>query len=256
MIWLIFLFLLLCVHASVFGSSYYEKIGFSVIILVNTSRCSYVSSSVEDELHELAHDLRNCKESAVLGVQHAISIAMKEYITLLQRVRAKSLDRVNVEKVVEEVTRGKVSRYIYSGVSAEMVKEAAQQANEESFETVSKDAVNREYIRCSRTALEACIGTVFDYRKFMRFPWSKIDDCVPASLKIIVDFITTTFVKHEYDATYPDAVMCLSALQNLKYLALCKSQMKFLKSITLQYVAVLDILKNLTFKTRRRKKHF
>ena len=247
--------LLRLVLASLYDRPIYQSFGFSVITLVNASRCLTLSSIGEDGLHTLAYNLLLRDESSDLSVLYTLSIAKKEYILYLQRIREKSLSRENVGKLVEELTQRNVYGYHLFLTSIDMVKETIKQASIESFEVFSDSPVHQEYFECSRTALGAYLVTLYDYKKNIRFPYYQLDGSIPQSLGVVADFIGTKLVKFDKEATYPDAVMCLSFLQYHKYAALGTSQLNFLETIRQQYDAILPILKNMRFKTRRRKQH-
>ena len=251
--WTLFPILLQLVQTSSFRPSYYKKISYSALTLVNASRCSDAPYCSEDELHTLAYEVRILVKSVALCIRHTASIAIKEYVLYLQRLRAKTLGRTNTGRIVEELTRKNVIGYNLSPTPISVVIKAMRRIMEESSdEAFDKDLVRQEYLKSSNTALEACYGTLNDYEKFIRFPWLKVNVAIPECLKALKDFISTTLVQHDVDATYPDAVMCISVLQYLKYVALAESQLHFLKLITQQYDALLNVLKNMTFKPNRR----
>lgn len=65
------------------------------------------------------------------------------------------------------------------------------------------------------------------------------------------DIISNRLTKFDYGATYPDAVMCLSLLQNLKYMALLTSNLKLVKRVSQLLEAAMNALKNMQIRAVR-----
>ena len=246
---LIFVFFLQLVRTSSLPPSQCKTFSLFAISLATACRCPDVFYYDEDQLHLLASKIRTISRRSSLAIQHVSSAVEVEYVSYLQRLRAKTIGQENLGNVVQAMTQNRAFPYNTMPTPIKvirMIKNTLLQGTTHIPDmTFGGDLVLQEYHHSLRAALESYFLTFHGYREFIRFPYNKVNASMLECLKAIQNFVFTTLNEFDSEATYPDAVMCLSYLQFIKYVALTKSEWVFAKNAVLQYEAVLTTLNNL-----------
>ena len=237
-------------------SSHYKEFSHSALSLVCICRSSDTSSFDIDHTlaHERVYELRSRdKASGLLSLRHTFSIVEKEYVGYLRRIREKTLGQANVGKLVEKVTKRNAWAY-YTRAKSEKVTLRIRNMSHAPGVYVGGDFIQQEYLKNSNAAMETYFFTMYDYQPFIKLP--SIDtkrsartmkEYIAENLADVKEYINVKLTKFDYGTTYPDAVKCLSLLQNLNYVALLSSNFKLVKNVSELLKAAMAALENMDF---------
>ena len=174
------------------------------------------------------------------------------YIKYLQRIREKVIGQANVGRLVERITNKGAWAYSKRPRSTEDYLRVKNASHLPGFH-LDGDLIQQEYFKNSKAAMEAYFFTLHDYLDFiqlpstMRGPSTSVKDYIAHNLVAVKDSINNKLSKFDYGTTYPDAVMCISMLQALKYLSLITSNVKFFNRASQRLQAAMAALDNMDY---------
>ena len=243
------------IQSSFVSPSKYKDYTYSILSLVGYCRIPDAFLSDEVHVHELALKLRS-RDNSGDNLRHTLLVVEKMYARYLQRIRKTMMGQANVGRFVEDVTNKNAWAYCTHSTSIEVYHRVKDKSHVPGAKLES-DIIKREYFKNAKAALKAYFLTMHDYREITQpafidqDPFKDTNQYTSKNLSIVDDFITTKLAKFDYGTTYPNAVMCLSLLQNLKYIALLNSNLKLVEKVCEKQKAVITALKNMKIRPAR-----
>ena len=197
-------------------------------------------------MHELAFFLQSQAATAHLPLRHVMSKAAEVYFERLGGTRE---DYVGY--YVEHLTRGNAWRFKSSYVEVD-VRHAPSVIGllrllTFPYGNLDRDRVRQEYYKCAITALGKYAATLKTYEECCLLPLFGPNITLEQCLNVLTEFIAGPLRTFDFGATFPDAIMCFSVLQYIKYCALLDSDWKLVKITGKLYEEVLKALKEMTF---------
>lgn len=255
-----FVFILQLVRSSSFPSfpsSHCRDFSSSALNLVLSCRCPNVLNYDENWLHELAKKVGFEGSNSELAEMHILSVVEIKYVDYLQRLRAATIGEQNLGKVVQAIAQYRAIQYKKHPRTLQMIsiiKDSMLKCNVNIPDvTYGGDLVLQEFYSSSKMALETYFFAFYEYNKFIRFPFTIMNLSMSNRLDAVQRFVASTFAKFDIRATYPDAIMCLTYLQYLKYMSLIEYELVYVQSAEAQYNAVLTTLKNMQIPQKYKK---
>lgn len=219
----------------------------SALALVKFCQFQSLEYFDEDEVHELAFNLRTQGKQAGSSFCRALSLVDRVYVGYLQRIRVANLGKENLAKLCGETSREFVREFITNPRPADLIRGIQRAHRVGTKGTFRGDIVSQAYFNNAMLALETYHQTLYVYKEYVLFPNDDLSDYLPKCLKILKDFIDTKMVEFDFGATYPDTVICLSLLQYLKYEAFLRAEWGNAMSAGRLFKSALAALKNMQF---------
>ena len=187
-----------------------------------------------------------------LIVKRLLWIVEKRYVGYLNDLRCKTLGRKQVGIVVEDLTMGNVRGYLSTVTKVNVFEygPVADLIRIIRFSPDDADSVRLEYYRNALVALKGYASTFHDYQKHARFPSYSAVIPLDHYLQQVKVFINTKLARFDAQATYPDAVMCLSLLQFLNYSGLLNSNFDLVRVVLDLFKSAVMVLKKMSFVPR------
>ena len=252
MFWVILLLQLQLISTSAFTSCEFKQFGYSAMFLVNACRqAGIMDYGLEYDVHAMDVFIRGLvSEHPAVSLKKSLEVVEREYLKYLQRLRATELGRRNVGDLVKRLTKFNTTDYNLRTTQVVAphfswntgCQQSSSQVRDQRF---GGDLILQEYFKGSLAALEAYSTTLNDYQKCTRFPPIRRRRGL---LHQIGTFIATQFRTYDYAATFPDAVMCFSALQYIKYTALIDSNLTLVDGAIQECNAAMVALDDMHFK--------
>ena len=199
---------------------YPEDRVFCYNALVLAKPCQSQERFLYDEgtVHRVANSLRiRGRQLDGPGFQRILKISEEGYAKYLSVMRVLMLSRKSMGNVVENLREKNFRDYLpdETDVAMSLYKPVAGLLRSLNIAIGDTDNnVRLEYYRNARTALKTFASIHRDYNAYARL--ANMRKCW--SLEQLKNFIGKSFVRFDFGATYPDAVMCLSLLQFFRVL--------------------------------------
>ena len=251
MIWFLFLAFLFFVRTSTATKACKD---FSYSALALTASCRNLKalscSFKDEELHEQALFVHKHSKGDVMAFRLVYPLIREIYFDYLQRLEVKRVGHGNLKRMVERWTRKNARQYIGEITLVNLPHFAPALSlmrilrRPGTTEDVYKDPILCKYYLSARLALETYASTLCTYQDHTLFPSFGEDITLKECVEKLREYIKTILGTFDYRATYPDAVMCLSVLQYLKYLGLFASNMDLVRTTTQMFRDVRRTLQN------------